>query len=750
MSIQLGDALAAELNISGTITPAASFSDVPAITTSVPGLTAEMNAQAQALANRDAYLAQKLRFCVTPEQFGAIGDGTSHPLSERYASLGAAQAVYPFVTSLTQEIDWAAYQAAMNSGQPIYGRDDAVYIFADTALQNGGEYIASGRATIKLRDGVVLNNNAVRTNFTPLLRLQGMDFVNLGYTVFDHNRDGQTFPTTGTNFGRGSNPYRHNGSVEISPDATGTTPSRNVFADKATFINSILNGLVLWQVDGAIVAENSFANSVWNGVAGAGLRDVTFINNQGYRNGVATVWPTARNDGDRALIQIREFPIGFTTASEGIPCITTGEYANGGINKNVRFIGNHGEECNVETIFGRAITGLVSYGNTSLNVGYGRTAADASFIPAHIWYEFVEGYINDNEVWQTTVRAGEQVPDGIVAISMTGDASATFPLVGDYLLDARGNRVYSAKTSGGIAQSGLINRGVRASRNVDCDYTTVDGCDSDAIQFTNTSSFETSPTNVKNVSANNSRLINSNLTGGDGPVGFVRFGASTAGDLENISALNCTVDATQANVIVFNSNLSAFNRVNVQHSKGIGSQQADGDLVQWSKDGSVLRRVKNTFIGTSNVAGFQAEANGGNTVTTGSTSSTYSGSFGVPLCAFVHASGSNTGGLFLTAFAGPVVMRPNGARSFTSFTSGRSRFGSTTADDGVNLLQVDGLLGLKSYAVAALPTGVSNSSVAFASNGRKVGEGAGAGTGVPVYYSNSQWRVFSTDAQVQA
>ncbi|EOW6513007.1 hypothetical protein ACOZXQ_002796 [Cronobacter malonaticus] len=51
---------------------------------------------------------------VTPEQFGAIGDGTPHPLSERYATLAAAQAVYPFVTSLTQTIDWAACQAAEN------------------------------------------------------------------------------------------------------------------------------------------------------------------------------------------------------------------------------------------------------------------------------------------------------------------------------------------------------------------------------------------------------------------------------------------------------------------------------------------------------------------------------------------------------------------------------------------------------------------------------------------------------------
>jgi hypothetical protein len=53
------------------------------------------------------------------------------------------------------------------------------------------------------------------------------------------------------------------------------------------------------------------------------------------------------------------------------------------------------------------------------------------------------------------------------------------------------------------------------------------------------------------------------------------------------------------------------------------------------------------------------------------------------------------------------------------------------------------------YTVANLPTGAAGM-VAYASNGRKTGEGAGAGTGVPVYFSNAAWRVYSTDAAVAA
>jgi len=51
------------------------------------------------------------------------------------------------------------------------------------------------------------------------------------------------------------------------------------------------------------------------------------------------------------------------------------------------------------------------------------------------------------------------------------------------------------------------------------------------------------------------------------------------------------------------------------------------------------------------------------------------------------------------------------------------------------------------YTVALLPTGTEGMT-AYATNGRKSGEGSGAGTGVPVYFSNTEWRTYSTDAQV--
>lgn len=55
--------------------------------------------------------------------------------------------------------------------------------------------------------------------------------------------------------------------------------------------------------------------------------------------------------------------------------------------------------------------------------------------------------------------------------------------------------------------------------------------------------------------------------------------------------------------------------------------------------------------------------------------------------------------------------------------------------------------GLPKYTVANLPTGYEGR-VAFATDGRKTGEASGDGTGVPVYFSGSDWHVFFDDSVV--
>ncbi|TXH53507.1 MAG: hypothetical protein E6Q97_13100 [Desulfurellales bacterium] len=57
--------------------------------------------------------------------------------------------------------------------------------------------------------------------------------------------------------------------------------------------------------------------------------------------------------------------------------------------------------------------------------------------------------------------------------------------------------------------------------------------------------------------------------------------------------------------------------------------------------------------------------------------------------------------------------------------------------------------GLPSYTVAGLPTGAAGD-IAYASNGRKNGEGAGSGTGVLVFKDGTAWRACDTGATVAA
>lgn len=114
--------------------------------------------------------------------------------------------------------------------------------------------------------------------------------------------------------------------------------------------------------------------------------------------------------------------------------------------------------------------------------------------------------------------------------------------------------------------------------------------------------------------------------------------------------------------------------------------------------------------------------------------------------------GMGPGHVRLTSAGGSVLTIGNAGFNFSDpsnnqFQSGT--FGINLGDfTGVLPVHLQTILQLASYLLAALVATPPEGSTAFCTNGRKVGEGSGAGTGVPVYFSNGQWRVFSTDLQV--
>ena len=90
---------------------------------------------------------------VSVKSFGAIMDGLSHPLSTQYATLAAAQAVYPHAVALTDEIDWCAIQGAVNA------LNTAIRIPAGTALINHPVVSTSTTPIAVIGDGV--NTSAI-------------------------------------------------------------------------------------------------------------------------------------------------------------------------------------------------------------------------------------------------------------------------------------------------------------------------------------------------------------------------------------------------------------------------------------------------------------------------------------------------------------------------------------------------------------------------------------------------------------
>lgn len=109
---------------------------------------------------------------INVKDFGAIGDGLDHPLSEKFSTLSAAQMVYPFVTSLTQSQDYAGIQAAINTAK---GLNAAVFkpsgkyvvntgLVADYALSMYGEgsgglrdIASSGHSPSPVRGSVIMS-----------------------------------------------------------------------------------------------------------------------------------------------------------------------------------------------------------------------------------------------------------------------------------------------------------------------------------------------------------------------------------------------------------------------------------------------------------------------------------------------------------------------------------------------------------------------------------------------------------------
>lgn len=140
----------------------------------------------------------KMRDTVSAKDFGAIGDGTSHPVSEwlagprkRFATFADMQVAYPHITSPTQEIDWSATQAGIEYLTSIGGGLLSVppgrYMIANLDMRDNVPVAGYGRCTeflqIAASNGNIVSFNMVKNSGLDYMLIKGRPELQ---TMFGH------------------------------------------------------------------------------------------------------------------------------------------------------------------------------------------------------------------------------------------------------------------------------------------------------------------------------------------------------------------------------------------------------------------------------------------------------------------------------------------------------------------------------------------------------------------------------------
>ena len=90
---------------------------------------------------------QNVAGAVTPKDYGAFGDGASHPASGSYSTLALAQAVYPRCVAITEELDGLAIQKACDTGGRVFIADGTYKISTTIELKTQGQIIEGESST---------------------------------------------------------------------------------------------------------------------------------------------------------------------------------------------------------------------------------------------------------------------------------------------------------------------------------------------------------------------------------------------------------------------------------------------------------------------------------------------------------------------------------------------------------------------------------------------------------------------------
>lgn len=118
---------------------------------------------------------------VSVKDFGAVGDGLSKPLSNYFATLSAAQSYFPAATSLSNELDWAAFSKAIQSNRTIFVPAGTYQFGANTLFIQGSNIKIHGTGQTSLLTTSVLPNNTV-SGMIQIGNCSNLIFEDLGFS----------------------------------------------------------------------------------------------------------------------------------------------------------------------------------------------------------------------------------------------------------------------------------------------------------------------------------------------------------------------------------------------------------------------------------------------------------------------------------------------------------------------------------------------------------------------------------------
>ncbi|MEV0792573.1 right-handed parallel beta-helix repeat-containing protein [Kribbella sp. NPDC050459] len=423
--------------------------------------------------------------------FGTIGDGANHPLSERFTTLTEARAIYPHATALTDEIDWCAIQAAINTAKSANAvttairipRGDYVINQALRAEVDGLLLRGLGGASISIEMdyfGLMVNRGTGGTEADPqpvygvqvrdltFRAMKGYGPTNGGIIIFNNCRDLLLDNVTVVgDAAKLTERQRLTNGIGTSQGTTGVL--RNCLVDGTSKPGYyIANGSHHIRIEGCEARNVSGSLGYQPGFGVSGADSITLVDCQGHDNQGAGLQITC--DG---------YPAGVGTPSTNIQVIG-GQYShnrgNGilmGTNlvpqypRDVQLVGVDTSDNELNGFLSGAGTRVVladhvAHGNKNSGiaiVNYFAITSSFQVIDPQVANNAIHG-VEIRSVDRVTIQGGRTFDDQAVATQ--GAGVALVPIAGEAApsnirildVDAFGNRLGAVSSTGADAISG--------------------------------------------------------------------------------------------------------------------------------------------------------------------------------------------------------------------------------------------------------------------------------------------------------